>query len=87
MHEAIKPTAFSALDRACLVFAGAQMHREKHKQMLCRVQVLTTVRSISTGRVLLMRVEAKKGSNASKAVAKANLPSKVCIVCQRPFTW
>ncbi|CAL8466398.1 g5934 [Coccomyxa elongata] len=34
-----------------------------------------------------MRVEAKKGSNASKVVAKANLPSKVCLVCQRPFTW
>jgi hypothetical protein len=34
-----------------------------------------------------MRVEAKKGSNASKAVAKADLPSKICVVCQRPFTW
>ena len=22
-----------------------------------------------------------------KAVAKANLPSKMCIVCLRPFTW
>ena len=34
-----------------------------------------------------MRVEAKKGSNASKAVAKTNLPTKICVVCQRPFTW
>ncbi|BDA51231.1 hypothetical protein COCOBI_18-1080 [Coccomyxa sp. Obi] len=34
-----------------------------------------------------MRIEAKKGSNASKVVAKANLPSKLCLVCERPFTW
>jgi hypothetical protein len=34
-----------------------------------------------------MRVEAKKGSNATKAVAKANLPTKICIECKRPFTW
>ncbi|CAK0783980.1 hypothetical protein CVIRNUC_007183 [Coccomyxa viridis] len=35
-----------------------------------------------------MRIEAKKGSKAAgKAVAKADLPSKICIVCKRPFTW
>jgi hypothetical protein len=22
-----------------------------------------------------------------KRIAKANLPSKVCVVCQRPFVW
>ena len=59
--------------------------------MLCRVQSLmllrSPLRSHSTGKALLMRVEAKKGSNASKAVAKANLPVKTCLVCQRPYTW
>ncbi|CAL5226007.1 g8811 [Coccomyxa viridis] len=35
-----------------------------------------------------MRIDAKKGSKAAgKTVAKSNLPSKVCIVCNRPFTW
>jgi hypothetical protein len=24
---------------------------------------------------------------AVKKVSKGNLPSKICIVCQRPFTW
>lgn len=37
--------------------------------------------------VQYMRIEAKKGSNATKAVAKANLPTKTCLVCNRPFTW
>jgi hypothetical protein len=22
-----------------------------------------------------------------RGIAKANLPSKICVVCQRPFTW
>ena len=38
--------------------------------------------------VSTMRVEAKKGSKAAgKAVAKSDLPSKICLVCKRPFTW
>lgn len=38
--------------------------------------------------VSTMRVEAKKGSKAAgKAVAKSDLPSKICVVCKRPFTW
>lgn len=32
-----------------------------------------------------MRV--KKGGSSGKSVAKADLPSKVCVVCNRPFTW
>ncbi|KAK9902794.1 hypothetical protein WJX75_006264 [Coccomyxa subellipsoidea] len=34
-----------------------------------------------------MRIESKKGSNATRVVAKANLPSKTCLTCNRPFTW
>ena len=51
------------------------------------VHALAVSRASCTVSVRLMRVEAKKGSNASKVVAKANLPSKICLVCQRPFTW
>ena len=29
----------------------------------------------------------KEGSNKNKAVAKRDLPSKICVVCKRPFTW
>ncbi|WIA41959.1 hypothetical protein OEZ86_009263 [Tetradesmus obliquus] len=32
-------------------------------------------------------VVAKKGSNKTKAPNKADLPSKVCVTCGRPFTW
>lgn len=32
-------------------------------------------------------VVAKKGSNKSKAPAKGDLPTKVCAVCGRTFTW
>lgn len=32
----------------------------------------------------LMRL--KKGGK-NKAVAKGDLPTKTCVVCQRPFTW
>ena len=32
-----------------------------------------------------MRVTAKSGN--TKVVKKENLPSKLCVVCQRPFTW
>ncbi|KAK9863625.1 hypothetical protein WJX84_000686 [Apatococcus fuscideae] len=29
----------------------------------------------------------KKGSKKGKAVAKADLPTKTCLVCGRPFNW
>eukprot|EP01083_Nonionella_stella_P051882 137776_1 len=29
----------------------------------------------------------EKGSNKGKKVSKANLPEKICVVCERPFTW
>lgn len=32
------------------------------------------------------RMRLKKGGK-NKAVAKADLPSKMCVVCNRPFTW
>ena len=49
---------------------------------------VTTARSLRVQRLSTMRVDAKKGSKAAgKAVAKANLPSKICIVCNRPYTW
>ncbi len=45
-------------------------------------------RQLRAERLSTMRIEAKKGSKAAgKAVAKADLPSKICIVCKRPFTW
>ncbi len=28
-----------------------------------------------------------KGANKKKRVAKADLPTKTCPVCQRPFSW
>lgn len=35
-----------------------------------------------------MRVEAARGDGKiGKTVQKANLPSKVCATCHRPFTW
>ncbi|PNW83999.1 hypothetical protein CHLRE_04g212350v5 [Chlamydomonas reinhardtii] len=34
-----------------------------------------------------LRVESKKGDNRGKAVAKENLPTKVCATCGLPFTW
>ncbi len=49
---------------------------------------LLGARSLRVQRLNTMRVDAKKGSKAAgKTVAKSNLPSKVCIVCNRPFTW
>ena len=49
---------------------------------------LSTARSLRVQRYSTMRVDAKKGSKAAgKAVAKSNLPSKICIVCNRPYTW
>ncbi len=61
----------------------------------CMMYTYTIVRfapfyagSLRIQRLSTMRIEAKKGSKAAgKAVAKSNLPSKVCIVCNRPFTW
>ena len=48
----------------------------------------TQRRHLGLERLSTMRIEAKKGSRAAgKAVAKADLPSKICIVCKRPFTW
>ena len=44
-------------------------------------------RSISTTPPLLMRKENPNGTGPGKLVAKQNLPSKVCVVCHRPFTW
>jgi hypothetical protein len=40
-------------------------------------------------RRLTVEVLAKKGSKAAmpKGIKKENLPSKVCVVCDRPFTW
>ena len=36
----------------------------------------------------VQQVDAKKGFKAvGKTVAKSNLPSKICIVCNSPFTW
>ncbi|GFR41569.1 hypothetical protein Agub_g2289, partial [Astrephomene gubernaculifera] len=32
-------------------------------------------------------VEAKKGANRGKSVAKENLPNKICATCGLPFTW
>jgi len=29
----------------------------------------------------------EKGSNKGKKVSKSNLPEKICVVCERPFTW
>ena len=49
---------------------------------------LLSARSLRVQRLNTMRIDAKKGSKAAgKTVAKSNLPSKVCIVCNRPFTW
>lgn len=28
-----------------------------------------------------------KKSGSNKSIKKSNLPSKVCAVCKRPFTW
>ena len=44
---------------------------------------VSTVRSFRVQRHSTMRVDAKKGSKAAgKAVAKSNLPSKVCVRLQ-----
>lgn len=59
------------------------MHPSTFAQFLRTSTGLHRVVGVST-----MRVEAKKGSKAAgKAVAKSDLPSKICIVCKRPFTW
>ncbi|CAB9518477.1 Uncharacterized protein conserved in bacteria (DUF2256) [Seminavis robusta] len=34
-----------------------------------------------------MRKPPNEGRKLGKAVAKENFPSKVCVVCHRPFTW
>ena len=50
--------------------------------------VASTARLLRVQNFSTMRVDAKKGSKAAgKAVAKANLPSKISIVCNRPYTW
>jgi hypothetical protein len=34
-----------------------------------------------------LQLLAKKGANQGKQIKKADLPSKVCVTCGRPFTW
>jgi hypothetical protein len=39
--------------------------------------------------MLIVRLEglARGGGRMPEKVSKANLPSKICVVCDRPFTW
>ena len=36
---------------------------------------------------LAMRLKKEGGKKPGKVVAKGDLPSKICVVCNRPFTW
>jgi hypothetical protein len=67
----------------------------RHARRLQWSTTCTNARDICTRSPLCMGRQSsgnsKNGSNDSsrkvKAVSKANLPSKICVVCGRPFTW
>lgn len=50
------------------------------------IDTSTNIHWISSTTSLKMRKDAK-GKGPGKVIAKNNLPSKVCVVCNRPFTW
>jgi hypothetical protein len=42
---------------------------------------------VSRARHVLCLNQKGKATRMTKGVKKENLPSKVCVVCNRPFTW
>ena len=53
------------------------------------IRSVTSFTRVSTlrGRSLTLAARGGRGSRMPQGVKKENLPTKVCVVCQRPFTW
>ena len=67
------------------VITSRAAHRTAPRASFARAH--THTKSSSAYVITICRREANTGSSTMRGVKKENLPTKVCVTCERPFTW
>ena len=73
--------------RANRMFTASRARRATTRTTAHALRALKRARPTTTTTTTTTRAASRSTPSAMRGVKKENLPSKVCVVCDRPFTW